>query len=98
MKRVLLVAAIIGVVVLLAKRQAAQRAEWHGLTETQVREKLDDRLPGAMPDEARAVVAEKIVEKMRTRGVIVDDNPDIDLTESTVDADTVAEEDSAPTP
>ncbi len=54
----------------VAKLVAAKKADWQGLTEAQVREKLDSRLPGRMPDEKRAGVADKVVSKMRERGVL----------------------------
>jgi hypothetical protein len=54
----------------VAKLVTAKKAEWQGLTESQVREKLDSRLPGRMPDEKRADVADKVVSKMRERGAL----------------------------
>ncbi|MEA2000685.1 MAG: hypothetical protein U9N84_02170 [Actinomycetota bacterium] len=54
----------------MAKLVTARKAEWQGLTESQVRDKLDSRLPGRMPDEKRAAVADKVVSKMRGRGVL----------------------------
>ncbi len=76
MKRLLLGSAIIGTVALALKRASRRREEWRGLSETEVREKLEYRLPKRLPDERRSAVAEKIVEKMRARGAIV---ADIDL-------------------
>jgi len=45
-----------------------EKAKWEGLTESEVREKLDARLPARMPDEKRAAVADKVVSKMQERG------------------------------
>ncbi len=70
MKKLLKVALIVGGMTAVAKLVTAKKAEWQGLTETQVREKLDARLPGRMPDEKRAGVADKVVSKMRERGVL----------------------------
>lgn len=84
MKKLIFAALVAGAAVAIAKKMSADRAEWHGLSEDQVREKLSDRLPGKMPDEAKAAVTDKIVDKMREKGHI------IDLTESateTADAD-----------
>ena len=70
MKKLLKVALIVGGMTAVAKLATAKKAEWQGLTESQVREKLDSRLPGRMPDEKRAGVADKVVSKMRERGVL----------------------------
>jgi len=95
MKRLLFVAVIIGVVAMIAKKASKQREEWHDISEADARSKLDERLPNRMPDEKRAEVTDKIVDKMRERGVIVDDDidVDVDLTEQPVadeDATTTA--------
>ena len=70
MKKLLKVALIVGSMAAVAKLVTAKKAEWQGLTESQVRKKLDSRLPGRMPDEKRAGVADKVVSKMRERGVL----------------------------
>lgn len=70
MKKLLKVALIIGGIAAVAKLVGAKKSEWTGLTEPQVREKLEARLPGRMPNEKRAAVADKVVSKMRERGVI----------------------------
>ena len=80
MKKFILIALVVGAAMAIAKKKAANEAEWHGLSEDQVREKLGDRLPGKMPDEAKAAVADKIVDKMREKGHI------IDLTDSATEA------------
>ena len=67
-------ALIVGGIAAVVKLVAAKKAEWQGLTESQVREKLDSRLPGRMPDEKRAAVADKVVSKMRERGVLREQN------------------------
>lgn len=90
MKKFILVALVIGVIVALGKKQSRDRAEWQGMSEEQVRTKLGDRLPNKMPDEAKAAVTDKIVDKMREKGAI------IDLTDSATDdtdADTSDESD-----
>jgi hypothetical protein len=83
MKRLLLIAAVIGLVALAVKKGSQRREEWHGLTETDARERLDQRLPNRMPEERRAAVTDKIVERMRDRGVLVD------LTDQPLGADEV---------
>jgi len=72
MKRLLIVATVIGLVACVAKKRSAEQSSWQGLTEDQAREKLNDKLPGKMPEEKREMVADKIVSKMRDKGVIVD--------------------------
>ncbi len=52
--------------------------EWptEGLTESEVRDKLNSRLPDRVPDEKRAAVADAVVSKMRAKGVLrVEDAP-----------------------
>jgi hypothetical protein len=90
----LLIAAIIGLVALAVRKGSQQREEWHGLTETDARERLDQRLPTRMPEDRRAAVTDKIVERMRDRGVLADEvetdiGLDVDLTDQPVDADEV---------
>jgi hypothetical protein len=97
MKKVLIIAAVIGLVALIAKKSSSRREEWHGLTESQVRDKLSERLPNRIPEERREVVTDKIVGRMRDRGAIAEDDADltsvdasdsIDLTNSSEPAET----------
>lgn len=97
MKKVLIIAAVIGLVALIAKKSSSRREEWHGLTESQVRDKLSERLPTRIPEERREVVTDKIVGRMRDRGAIAEDDADltsvgpsdsIDLTNSREPAET----------
>jgi hypothetical protein len=69
-KKLLKLAVIVGGIAAVAKVVTAKKAEWQGLTEPQVRHKLDSRLPDRMPDDKRAAVADKVVSKMRERGVL----------------------------
>jgi hypothetical protein len=69
-KKLLKLTLIVGGIAAVAKLVTARKAEWQGLTESQVREKLDSRLPGRIPDEKRAAVADKVVSKMKERGVL----------------------------
>ena len=90
MKKFILIALVIGAAVAIAKKKSADRSEWHGMSEEQVRAKLDDRLPNKMPDDKKAAVTDKIVDKMREKGAI------IDLTDSADDAgDEVGEADAS---
>ena len=103
MKRLLLAAAVLGLVaVAMKKRCSQQRDQWHGLSENDVREKLDHRLPSRIPDDRRAAMTDKIVGRMRDRGVIIEEGDisvdsaaeevahggvDIDLTAQPTEAD-----------
>lgn len=71
-----------------AKRQGS---EWHGLTESEARAKLDDKLPGKIPADKRSAISDKVVAKMRDHGVIVDDTVPDDASSITDDADELAQ-------
>ncbi len=73
MKKLVKLALLVGAIWVAAKLVAAKKATWHGLTETEVREKLESRLPKRVPDEKRAAVADKVVSKMRERGAFRDE-------------------------
>ena len=66
----LVVAAIAG---LITKAKAHREAEWHGLTESEARAKLDEKLPGKIPADKRSAIADKVVAKMRERGALAED-------------------------
>ncbi len=70
MKKLLKLALLLGGIAAVAKLVSAKKADWQGLTESEVRAKLDARLPDRMPPEKQAAVADKIVTTMRHRGVL----------------------------
>lgn len=73
-KRRLILAIAAVVIVLGVKRAKSSReSEWHGLTESEVRSKLDAKLPGRIPDDKRSAISDKVVAKMHDRGVISKD-------------------------
>ena len=76
-KRLILSVLLIAVIAMITgcgkKAKAKHDAEWHGLTESEARSKLDAKLPGKIPAEKRSEVSDKIVAKMRDRGVITED-------------------------
>ena len=79
MKKLVKLGLIIGAIVVIAKIVAAKKAKWEGLTESEVRDKLETRLPKRMPGEKRAAVADKVVSKMREKGALVqDEDPSVD--------------------
>ena len=75
-KKTLILLLVLVVVIAAAakKSRSPQRSEWHGLTESQARSKLDAKLPGKIPAEKRSAISDKVVGMMRERGVIVDDD------------------------
>jgi hypothetical protein len=85
-KKLLKVVLIVVGIASVAKLATVRKAEWQGLTEPQVREKLDSKLPARIPDEKRAEVADKVVAKMRERGVLAEgeeaETPDIATSEA----------------
>ena len=80
MKKLFKLALLIGGAALVAKIVAAKKAEWHGMTETEVRDKLDAKLGEKVPDEKRAIIADKVVSTMRHKSVLTEE-PDTADTE-----------------
>jgi hypothetical protein len=72
-KRLIVVVLIVAIAACARKAKADRESEWHGLTESEVRSKLDAKLPGKIPAEKRSKISDKVVAKMRDRGVINDD-------------------------
>ena len=79
-KPLILVALAVLIAVAIKKAKSKRESEWHGLTESDIRSKLDSKLPGRIPDDKRSAIADKVVTKMRDRGVISAD-PDAADTE-----------------
>ncbi len=73
MKKLVKLALIVGAIVVLAKIVGAKMAKWEGLTESEVRDKLESRLPKWIPDEKRAEIANEITSGMRERGALRDE-------------------------
>ncbi len=78
-KKLLKLALLVGIIAAIAKLVGAKKAEWAGLTEAEVRAKLDARLPDKMPPEKQAMVADKVVAKMRDRGVLIEDTGEVEV-------------------
>ncbi len=73
-KSLIILMLVIVVLAAVAKKAKSERgSEWHGLTETEARSRLDAKLPGKIPAEKRSAISDKLVSKMRDRGVIVED-------------------------
>ena len=91
-KRLILLVILIALIAACAKKARSHRgSEWHGLTESEARSKLDAKLPGKIPAEKRSAISDKVVAKMRDRGVINEDPSDPnDESGITADADQLA--------
>lgn len=84
MKKLIMFAILAGAVFAAMKLAAAQKMQWQGLTETQVRDKLDQRLPPQVPADKRDAVADTVVSKMRDRGLL-EAEPAESVTEAVTD-------------
>ncbi len=73
LKKLIKLALVVGAVAVAARLISAKKAEWEGLTESQIRDKLDARIPDRVPEKKRAAVADKVVAAMRFRGKLVED-------------------------
>ena len=92
MKKIVKLALFIGVIAVLAKivaaKMAGKMADWEGLTESEVRAKLESSLPKQVPDDKRATIADKVVTGMRERGALRDEEePSAPAAENTDGAD-----------
>lgn len=75
MKKLIKVVLLVGGVGMVAKMVAAKKDTWKGMSETDVRAKLDAKLPDKVPAEKRTEIADKVVGKMREKGVLVEETP-----------------------
>ncbi len=73
MKKLVKLGLIVGVIVVLAKIVTAKKAKWGDLTESEIRHKLETRLPKRMSGEKRAAVVDKLVSKMREKGALLEE-------------------------
>ena len=69
-KRIIGLALIVGAVAAAAKLMATKKAEWQGLSEAEVRQRVEQRMPSRVPEEKRVEVADKVVAKMRERDML----------------------------
>ena len=87
-KRLIGLILAIGAGAAVAKLMTAKKAEWQGLSEDQVRAKVEQRMPTRVPEEKRAEVADKVVTKMRDRGMLAEE----ELSEEPVPAEVTSDE------
>jgi hypothetical protein len=82
--------------VIIAKARSRRESEWRGLSENEARAKIGDRLPARIPEDKRDMITDKVVTKMRDRGVLREEAEDtdqssVDLTQSEVRATETAD-------
>ncbi len=75
MKKLVKLAFIVGGVTLVAKVLAHRKSHWSGLSEAEVRQKLDARMPRQVPENKRSTIADEVVSKMRSKGMLGEDEP-----------------------
>jgi hypothetical protein len=54
---------------------STQKAEWQGLTEPEVRDKIHAKLGDKMPEDKLEQLGDKVVDQMRQRGVLGEEAP-----------------------
>jgi hypothetical protein len=75
MRKLFKLALFAGVIVGIGKLATTMK-EWQGLSEAQVRDRLDTKLAGKVDDPGkRTEIADKVVSKMRERGMLREDAP-----------------------
>jgi hypothetical protein len=72
MKRVIKFGLVFGAITAVARLIGSKIAEWDGMTEAEVRRTIDERLPDKVDDAKRRAVADKIVERLRSRGKLLE--------------------------
>jgi hypothetical protein len=72
MKKLIKFALLVGAITAAARLISAKKQEWEGLTEEQVRSKLEGRIPARVPDEKRQKVADRVVSQMKARGKLAE--------------------------
>ena len=71
MKKLFKLAVFAGIVAGVTKLVQAKKAEWSGLSEAQVRDKLDTTIGRKVDDpDKMAEISDKVVAKMKERGMI----------------------------
>ncbi len=72
--RLIVLVLLIGVIAACAQKATSHKeSEWHGLTESEA-VPARRQTPRQIPAENRDVISDKVVAKMRDRGVIVEDS------------------------
>ncbi len=92
-KKLLLAAVMLGIIAMAMKKAKMDSEEWHGLSEREARDRLEERLPNQIPDDRREHIKDTIVTKMRDRGVLTE--VEIDMTAPLQAVDLTDERDTA---
>jgi hypothetical protein len=79
---------LVGGAAAVAKLVGAKKSQWTGLSESEVRHKVETRMPDRVPEEKRTAVADKVVATMKTRGLL---DEDAEAADASAADDTVAE-------
>lgn len=85
MKKLLKLVVLAGGAAMAAKMLGAKKAEWAGLTEPELRTKLDAKLGDRVPADKMQDIGDKIVEKMRDKGMLEEER-DVTLPGNGADA------------
>lgn len=73
MKKLVKLLLIAGIILALVKLLQQKKEAWEGLTETEVRDKLDAKLSARVPSEKLTNIQDKVVAKMRDHGKLADE-------------------------
>ncbi len=90
-RRLIMVAVVLLIVMAIKKPMLHRQSEWRGLSESEARLRLDAKLPSRIPDDKRAAISDKVVAKMRHKGMLSEDVVDEPTTAETAASDTTAE-------
>ena len=91
-QRLIMVAVVLLIMMAIKKAMSHRQSEWRGLSESEARSRLDARLPSRIPDDKRTAISDKVVAKMRDRGVLREDVADESATAKTAVADTTTDD------
>ncbi|CAN5770934.1 hypothetical protein BH23ACT4_BH23ACT4_15550 [soil metagenome] len=64
---------MLGLVGFVASYLNGKKLEYAGLTESEARRKFEENLAPKVGDEKAAEIADKVIPKMKERGVVIDD-------------------------
>ncbi len=90
MKKLVKLLLIAGIILALVKLLQQKKEAWEGLTETEVRDKLDAKLSARVPSEKLTNIQDKVVAKMRDHGKLADEPEESEAEESEPEQDDTA--------
>lgn len=82
MKKLIKLLLIAGIILALVKLVQHKKEAWVGLTETEVRDKLESKLSARVPSEKLTNIQDKVVAKMSDHGKLADEPEDSEPEES----------------